>query len=59
MIKLVEINEMIAAGMNRKRIAEKLKMNPETFGRKFKNAVGITFTRYKKNIIELLKNGTY
>lgn len=57
--ELNRINEMIAFGMNRKKIAEKYKLLPCTFGYRFQAKYGMHFTKYKKKLIKSLKDGTY
>ncbi len=58
-INLNRINELIAYGMNRKKIAEFYSLLPATFGRRFITQIGVPFTRYKRKLLQSLKDGTY
>lgn len=59
LFKEYKINELIAAGIDGKQIAELLGIRDYTFLRQFKRINKISFREYKKRLIESLKNGTY
>ena len=53
------IDQLIAIGYNRKKIADHFNLTDSAFGSRFRRSLGISFTKYKKFIKNCLNTGIH